>query len=67
DDNDPLLFYNAIATYASLNLTMKGKLYFEINEAYGNEVKELLLAKGFKNVELGKDLNGKDRMIKAVK
>jgi release factor glutamine methyltransferase len=63
EDNDPLLFYKAITNYANLNLKKEGKLYFEINEAYGNEIKNLLQENGFKNVELRKDLNGKDRMI----
>jgi release factor glutamine methyltransferase len=67
EDNDPLLFYIAITNYANLNLSKEGKLYFEINETYGKEVKNLLLENGFKNVELRKDLNGKDRMICGMK
>ena len=63
EDDDPLLFYKAIVNYSKLNLAKNGKLYFEINEAYGKEVKKLMIDSGFINVELRKDLNGKDRMV----
>ncbi len=66
-DNDPLLFYKAITNYANLNLTKEGKLYFEINEAYGKEIENLMIKEGFKSVVLRKDLNGKDRMICGIK
>ena len=41
-------------------------LYFEINERFGNDIVELLDKKGFVNIELKKDVNDKDRMIKAI-
>ena len=62
NDEDPLMFYRAIVDFAIHNLSQKGKLYFEINETLGNEVKKLLEGKGFKNVEIKKDMSGKDRM-----
>ncbi|MBI3503015.1 MAG: peptide chain release factor N(5)-glutamine methyltransferase [Bacteroidetes bacterium] len=62
DDTNPLLFYNSIADFALQNLSQSGKLYFEINEAMGNEIKKLLENKGFKNVEIKKDMSGKDRI-----
>ena len=61
-DGDPLLFYNAISEFGLKHLNTGGKIYFEINEAYGSEIKELLEYKGFNNVCIRKDLNGKDRM-----
>lgn len=64
ENNNPLLFYNAIADFALKHLTTTGKLYFEINEKYGKEVKELIFAKGFCNSEIVEDINGKERMIK---
>ncbi|MEH6536278.1 MAG: peptide chain release factor N(5)-glutamine methyltransferase [Psychroserpens sp.] len=67
DDENPLQFYNAICEFAQLNLKNGGTLYFEINEYLGEEMVELLKAFSFKNVELKKDLFGKDRMIKGVK
>lgn len=65
-DNNPLLFYNAIANFALKNLKPNGKLYFEINEFLGNETVNLLHEKGFKNVLLKKDIFGKNRMIKVI-
>ena len=65
-ENDPLLFYKAIADFATTNLTENGLLFFEINESYGEETVDLLNNKGFKNIELRKDLSGRDRMVRAV-
>jgi release factor glutamine methyltransferase len=62
-DENPLQFYKAIINYSKLNLKKDGKLYFEINEAYGDEVKNLMVNEGFGEVDLRKDLNGKVRMI----
>jgi release factor glutamine methyltransferase len=63
--NDPLIFYKAIADFAVARLTQDGLLFFEINESYGKETAEFLTGKGFKNIELRKDMSGRDRMIKA--
>jgi len=65
-EDDPLVFYKAIADFALSHLAPNGLLFFEINESYRNEVASLLKDKGFKNIELRKDMSGKDRMIKAV-
>jgi release factor glutamine methyltransferase len=62
-EDDPLLFYKAIADFALENLARGGLLFFEINESYGNEVMQLLIDRKFKNVELRKDLSGRDRMV----
>jgi release factor glutamine methyltransferase len=64
-NNDSLLFYNTIADFAKDKLKKNGSLYFEINERFGEETITLLISKGFSNVELRKDMQGKDRMIKA--
>lgn len=66
-DKEPLLFYDRIAGLASDSLTSGGSLYFEIHEAYGPAIIDLLTGKGFIHVELKEDLQGKDRMIKAIK
>lgn len=63
--NNPLIFYKAIADFASKNLEVGGLLFFEINESYGEQIVELLTSKSFKNIEWKKDMSGKDRMIKA--
>ncbi len=62
-DDNPLLFYIRIADFASIHLRNRGRLYFEINEAFGQECLVMLLEKGFSEVKLKKDMNGKDRMI----
>lgn len=66
-DNDPLLFYDRISDIGLKNLKSGGMLFFEINEQYANEVNELLLTKGYGQVEIRKDINGKFRMIKCVR
>ena len=65
-EDDPLLFYKAIAYFAATNLVENGLLFFEINESYGNEIVELLAGNGFKNIELRKDMSGRERMVKAA-
>ncbi len=65
ENDKPLLFYKAICNYAKLNLKKGGSLYFEINEAYGNDIVELCQTFGFKNITLYKDLSGKNRIVSA--
>ncbi|WP_198520117.1 peptide chain release factor N(5)-glutamine methyltransferase [Lacinutrix sp. Bg11-31] len=67
EDDNPLLFYKAITEFAVGKLKENGQLFFEINEYLGPETKILVETFGFKNVEIIKDLFGKDRMIKADK
>ena len=66
-DEDPLIFYRKIADIGKQILKESGLLFFEINEEFGNEILSLLRDKGYENTELRKDLNGKDRMVKALK
>ena len=66
-DNDPLLFYRTIAEKATKMLHPGGKLYFEINRAYGKETVEMLSALGYTDIELRKDFAENDRMIRAIK
>lgn len=65
-DDDPLRFYRAIARFATRALPSGGKLYFEINRAYGSATVRLLEDMGYARVELRRDLSGNDRMIKAI-
>lgn len=67
EDDNPLVFYKAITNFASNNLKPNGELYFEINQYLGNETKQLLVDANFKEIELLKDLNGNDRMLKGKK
>ncbi len=65
-DNDPLIFYRAILTIAKTKLIPgTGLIYFEINERMGNAMIGLLKQYHFENIHLKRDLNGKDRMIRA--
>ena len=66
-DENPLIFYDKIADLAKKHLTKNGTLFFEINQYLGNETSKMLKEKGFKNIELRKDLFGNDRMIKVLK
>ena len=66
-DNNPLLFYKKIAELAFTSLSKNGLLFFEINETFGMETVAMLNAIGFVDIELKKDINDKDRMLKATK
>ena len=64
-DENPLVFYTKIAQIASTHLKNNGSLYFEINEYLSTDVVNMLKSEGFSEVEIRKDLFGKERMIKA--
>jgi release factor glutamine methyltransferase len=64
-DDDPLVYYNAIADFAIMHISRPGLLYLEINEKFGPEIRTLLLVKNFDKVEIIKDINDKDRFIRA--
>lgn len=65
-DNEPLVFYENIADFAIRNLNNSGELYFEIHEDFGKQTVEMLKGKGFTSLILRKDMQGKDRMVKAT-
>jgi release factor glutamine methyltransferase len=65
-DSQALMFYKAIANVASQKLHTNGLLYFEIHEHKAKEILDMLSRKGFKEIEIKKDLQGKNRMVKAV-
>ena len=58
-DTDPLLFYRQIASLA----TSPAMLFFEINEAYGSEVCEMMAKMGYTDIQLKNDMYGKPRMV----
>jgi release factor glutamine methyltransferase len=62
-DHDALIFYERISTLAFENLLEGGVLYFEINEQFGKEVKLLMEEKGFREVKIREDMQGKDRFV----
>ena len=63
-DSDPLLFYRAIARYASKALKPGGRLLFETNTAYAHEVAQAMANEGFTAIEVRNDCFGKPRMVK---
>jgi release factor glutamine methyltransferase len=65
-NNDPLVYYKEIAKIATNNLNKNGLLFFEINENYSKQIIELLSNLNFVDIELKKDINGRDRIIKSV-
>ncbi len=65
-NSDPLLFYKRIISLAKNSLSPGGKLYFEINEKYGPDISQLLESEKYANIKLVQDINGKDRIIKAM-
>lgn len=66
-DENPLIFYKSIFEFASNHLSSEGKIYLEINESLGKEMERLSKDFGYNNVQLIKDLNGKDRILKCTK
>ena len=65
-DSDPLLFYRAIARYASKALKPGGRLLFETNTAYVHEVAQTMANEGFTAIDVRNDCFGKPRMVKGA-
>ena len=66
-DDDPLRFYRRIAVLGRDMLADGGRLYFEINRAYGREMVEMLRTMGYVGVRVEKDLSQNDRFVIAEK
>ena len=65
-DKEPLIFYERIADLSRGLLKPGGKIYFEINEKFGKEMKDLLYLKGYNRISIRKDFRGKDRFVIAT-
>ena len=65
--DDGLAFYRAWLPWAYRALRTSGSVLFEFGEGQGAQVEEIARAVGFKNLELKKDLAGKERMLAAQK
>ena len=65
-DDDPLLFYRAIAGFGKKSLAPGGALYFEINPLEASDLKVMLEQSGYHNIEIRNDIFGKQRMIKTL-
>lgn len=62
-DNDALCFYRSIAQNALQMLKKGGTLYFEIYELFGHDIAQMLSQMGFRDIEVVKDMFGKERMV----
>jgi len=65
-DDDPLVFYKEIAAFGREKLNKGGRIYAEIHENFGEQIRDLFLLEGYKAVELKKDLQERDRMVKVI-
>ncbi len=64
-DDDPLLFYRAIAAFGQKALKVGGWLYFEINPLYADALTDMLGTMSYHDIEIRNDQYGKQRMIRA--
>lgn len=64
DDNDPTLFYKALLDFGKRRLHEGGAFYMEVHENLAQQVKELFQSEGYQT-EIKKDMQGKERMVKA--
>lgn len=62
--DEPLIFYRAIADFATTNLLKEGKIFMEVHENFSHSVSEHFVQKGFITNVL-KDIYGKDRFVVA--
>ncbi len=65
EDNDPLIFYDAIAKFAHKHLKINGFVAVEINEALGNQTIDVFRKNGFEKTEIVKDIFQKERFVLA--
>ncbi len=66
DADNPLLFYKTLAMRGVESLEDGGLLAVEINERYGRDIHLLFEGYGFREIEVLKDMYGKDRIVKGI-
>ena len=66
-DDDPLLFYRAIADYGKQTLRSGGRIYLELNAHHAEDCQQLFIQNGFADVRLMEDQFGKLRFLKATR
>ena len=67
ENENPLIFYKAIADFSVQHLKAKGSVYMETHMALANDVAALFTNELFETAEVRKDLQGKDRMVKVTR
>jgi release factor glutamine methyltransferase len=65
-DDDALLFYKAIVQFAAVRLYEGGAIYLEIHEDLAADVTALFSNNGYRDVEIKKDMQGKERMVRVA-
>jgi len=63
EDDNPLIFYAAIASFCKLHMADRGEIWLEINEALGEECASLFTKEGFSRVRILRDIHEKERYI----
>lgn len=63
-DDDPLLFYRALASVSLRLLDSSGTGIVEINEALGPETAAVFETAGYRKTEILRDIFGKDRFVR---
>lgn len=66
-DEDPLIFYQAIISFAKDALIDNGAMFFEINQYLAQDVSELLEKADYQSIHIHQDINGNDRFVSAIK
>ena len=66
-DENPLIFYEALAKSGKTFLKPEGKIFVEINALLGKEVANCFVENGYSGIEIIKDLDRKDRIVSALK
>lgn len=67
DEQDPLTFYRAIATFCKYHLNKNGNFFCEINQYLGHEIVKIFVSEGFLDTEISEDMFGNTRFISGTK
>ena len=67
DNVDGLTAYRAISKAAYMHLVDGGRILVEIGPRQAKDVRDLFLMSGLENVEVHADLDGRDRVVSAIK
>ena len=66
-DSDPLRFYSCIGEFAAVALKHGGKIYYEINPLYAEKLRNSMQNCGWRDIEIIRDMYGKNRFLTACK
>jgi len=63
-NNDPLIFYRALANFGHQHMNKDGIIFVEIHEDLALPLNDLFTTSGYSRIEVRRDLQGKERMMK---